>query len=184
MRYESGDVAARVAINTAMAPGASAVTGLFLSKFVYGYYDVSFTINSLLAGLVAVTGGCSSVDLTGAFIIGVIAPFVYWLGHVLLLKWQIDDPVDAAPVHAFNGVWGMVATGLFAQKEHMAASYGKDFGHYGLFYGGDGTLLATQLIACLAIIGWSAGTALLCSGCARSPLDYACRTSSKMWVIA
>ena len=64
---------------------------------------------------------------------------------------QIDDPLDAIAVHAFNGTWGVWAVGLFAAKNLVNTSYGynpytQGDRAYGCFLGGDGRLLAAQLV--------------------------------------
>ena len=71
------------------------------------------------------------------------------LTHQLLL--QIDDPLDAIAVHAFNGTWGVWAVGLFAGKNLVNTSYGfnpytNGDRAYGCFMGGDGRLLAAQIV--------------------------------------
>jgi hypothetical protein len=64
---------------------------------------------------------------------------------------QLDDPLDAIAVHAWNGTWGVIAVGLFAGDGLIAASYGQDpytmtNRQYGCFLGGNGRLLGAQLI--------------------------------------
>lgn len=72
---------------------------------------------------------------------------------------QVDDPLDAIAVHAFNGTWGVIAVGFFAADNLIRQSYGyhpyktneltgeSDVPrHYGCFMGGDGRLLAAQLV--------------------------------------
>jgi len=64
---------------------------------------------------------------------------------------QIDDPLDAIAVHAFNGQWGVWAVGLFGAKNLINTSYGYNpyttgDRHYGCFMGGGGNLLAAQVV--------------------------------------
>lgn len=64
---------------------------------------------------------------------------------------QIDDPLDAIAVHAFNGTWGVWAVGLFGAKNLINTSYGYNpyttgDRHYGCFMGGGGNLLAAQVV--------------------------------------
>lgn len=71
---------------------------------------------------------------------------------------QIDDPLDAIAVHAFNGTWGVWAVGLFAGETLITQSYGfnpyltsasgaSDVPrNYGCFMGGNGRLLAAQIV--------------------------------------
>ena len=73
------------------------------------------TLNGSLAGLVAVTAGCASVDALGSIIIGLVSGIlVVVVVEFLDLKLHIDDPVGAIGVHFANGIWGTFAVGLFA----------------------------------------------------------------------
>ena len=77
----------------------------------------------ILAGLVSITAGCASVEPYGAAIIGSIGGLVYYTMSTVLKKCQIDDPLDASPVHFFCGIWGVVAVGLFATPANLLNVY-------------------------------------------------------------
>ena len=67
----------------------------------------------------------------------------------LLLRYGIDDPLSAFPMHGACGIWGVFVTGLLAQRSYVDQYYersgmGKTI-HYGLFYGNSGKLLASQV---------------------------------------
>jgi len=73
---------------------------------------------------------------------------------------KIDDAVDAVPVHLANGIWGMLAVGLFAEPNNMATA-GYNNTHKGWFYSwgdnsGDANLLLVQFVAVLWICSWVA----------------------------
>lgn len=71
------------------------------------------TLNASLAGLVAITAPCATVDALGASIIGIVAGIlVVVVVEGLDLKLHIDDPVGAVGVHLANGIWGTIADGL------------------------------------------------------------------------
>merc|ERR1712019_236649 len=109
-------------------------------------------MNGCLGGLVAITSGTSVVTPWAAFIIGIIGGWVYLGMSNLLIKLKIDDAVDAIPVHFANGIWGVLAAGLFAEPDLMGtAGYNSD--HPGLLYGG-GSLIACQIIGILFILAW------------------------------
>lgn len=55
--------------------------------------------------------------------IGIVAAFVYYFSSRLLVKLEIDDVVDATPVHFCCGVWGVLAAGLFTTKENYKNAY-------------------------------------------------------------
>jgi Amt family ammonium transporter len=112
-------------------------------------WDVSFTVNGFLAGLVAITCPCYWVTPTGSIILGGIAGVLVVMG-VELLEWlRIDDPIGAVPVHGFCGIWGTVSLGLFAAGKYGASgpiAPDNSAPLTGLFYGGGTTLLVAQCI--------------------------------------
>jgi hypothetical protein len=73
--------------------------------------------NGALSGLVvAITAGCSVVEPWASVLIGGLAGVFYVLSFDLLIKLRIDDFVSAIPVHLANGIWGLIAVGLFAEE--------------------------------------------------------------------
>ena len=70
-----------------------------------------------VAGLVAITPAAGFVDVFGALAIGLVAGILGWFGvFVLKRKLGYDDSLDAFGVHGLNGIWGAIATGIFAVK--------------------------------------------------------------------
>ena len=104
-------VAALVAVNTTLSACAGAVSAMFTSTFIdwrktgVSTYDLGYTMNGCLTGLVAVTAGCATVETWAAVLIGVVAGWVYLALSKLLVKLRIDDAVDAIPVHMGGGMW-------------------------------------------------------------------------------
>jgi ammonium transporter, Amt family len=144
----------RVATNTTLAACAA---GLMAMAFAYTRsktWDVSFTVNGFLAGLVAITCPCYWVSPTGAILLGGISGVIVVLG-VELLEWlRIDDPIGAVPVHGICGIWGTLSLGLFACGKYgstgpLAADNSAPL--RGLLYGGGTTVLAAQAIRSLII---------------------------------
>ena len=74
---------------------------------------VTNTINGSIGGLVAITAGCATMMPGFAIASGFLAGFIVIIGSTLMTKLQLDDVVDAVPVHGFCGVWGTLAAGLF-----------------------------------------------------------------------
>eukprot|EP00934_Nitzschia_sp_Nitz4_P001687 Nitzschia sp. Nitz4//scaffold12_size214221//81935//83673//NITZ4_001497-RA/size214221-augustus-gene-0.7-mRNA-1//1//CDS//3329535011//1687//frame0 len=160
-----GDVAALVAVNTTLAACAGAVSAMFTSTALDFWwtgvhtYDLGYTMNGCLTGLVAITAGCATVDTWAAVVIGIFAGWFYLIGSKLLIRFRIDDAVDAIPVHMVGGAWGVIATGLFTKGELLDAAFGKS-DHVGWFYewargSGDFTLLGIQLVSVLFIFAWT-----------------------------
>jgi len=160
-----GEVAALVAVNTTLAACSGALSALFTSTWLdyrstgIHTYDIAYTMNGLLTGLVAITAGCAAVESWAAVVIGIVGGWVYLAASKLLIKLRIDDAVDAIPVHLFGGAWGLIAAGLFSSPDLMDNAYGQSE-HVGWFYewgrgSGNFTLLGVQLIGILFITGWT-----------------------------
>merc|ERR1711972_712168 len=84
--------------------------------------DVGGFCNGILAGLVSITAGCGSVRPWEALVIGLIGGCVYQGASMLLKTLQIDDVVDAIPVHGACGLWGVLALGFFGFHEREMIS--------------------------------------------------------------
>jgi ammonium transporter, Amt family len=142
----------RVAANTTLAACTGALSAMILAFYVgsfKGKFDVGFTVNGLLGGLVAITAPCYWVSPLGALIIGAIAGAIVFGGIYLLEYLRIDDPVGAVPVHGLNGIFGTLAIGLFASGEYGATGpLGADNSApvTGLFYGGGWNVFLAQLV--------------------------------------
>jgi Ammonium Transporter Family len=109
---------------------------------------------------VAITAGCGVVDYWASVLIGMVSGWVYMLCDYALIRLHIDDAVSAIPVHLGNGLWGIVAVGLWARPSLLEAAYGMS-SHPGLFFATDGSnLLPAQLVGGLFILGWTAVTML------------------------
>jgi Amt family ammonium transporter len=139
----------RVSANTTLAACAAGLTAMIYAYFLSKKWDVGFTVNGFLAGLVAITCPCYWVSPTGAILLGGVAGVVVCLG-VELLEWlRIDDPIGAVPVHGICGIWGTLSLGLFACGKYGASGpMGPDNSAplTGLLYGGGLTVLKAQFI--------------------------------------
>jgi Amt family ammonium transporter len=144
----------RVAANTTLAACAAGLTAMFYAYIWTRKWDVSFTVNGFLAGLVAITCPCYWVSPAGAIMLGGVAGVVVVAG-VELLEWlRIDDPIGAVPVHGMCGIWGTLSLGLFACGQYGATgplAPDNSAPLRGLFYGGGTTLLMAQLIGSMII---------------------------------
>ena len=139
----------RVATNTTLAACAGGLTAMFYAYRYSKKWDIAFTMNGLLAGLVAITCPCYWVSPTGSIFIGAIAGVVICLAVDALEFFRIDDPVGAFPVHGACGIWGTLSLGLFACGKYGASGpAGADNSAplTGLFYGGGFKVLEAQAI--------------------------------------
>ena len=144
----------RVAAYTPLAACAAGLTAMAYAYTIAKKWDVSFTVNGFLAGLVAITCPCYWVSPTGAILLGGVAGVVVVAG-VELLEWlRIDDPIGAVPVHGICGIWGTVSLGLFACGKYGATgpvAPDNSAPLAGVFYGGGFHLLAAQAIGSLIV---------------------------------
>ena len=105
---------AYVALTTNIAAAAGAVTGMCVAWARLGKPDISMMLNGTLGALVAITAASGFVAPWAAIVIGVGSGFIAVFGVILVEKIKIDDPIGAVAVHGMSGVWGTLATGLFA----------------------------------------------------------------------
>lgn len=152
-----------VAVNTMIAGMAATLSGILYMWKVHGKPDPSMMCNSMLAGLVAITAPCAFVTPLSAFAIGAIAGVLVVWSVFFFDRLKIDDPVGAISVHGVNGLWGVLAVGIFSDgtygagwnlvgaTEYLGVA-GK--GVTGLLYG-DGKQIIAQLAEAGAAIGWN-----------------------------
>ena len=162
---ESGNIAALAGVNTTLSGGTAGIIALMVNLWYLErttgepFFDLKYAMNGSLCGLVAITGGCGVFEPWAAVITGLIAGLLYIVGSRGLVKLRLDDAVDAIPVHMLNGIWGLLAVGVFASPSRLEITYGRS-DHPGWFYsfreGGssDGTLMGAQLVGLLFIVGW------------------------------
>lgn len=158
-------VAAKTMCTTTLAAAAGAITTVAIGKKFEGVIDPGLANNGILAGLVGVTAPCSTCEPYAAVLVGIISGFVYYGCSKMLKKMQIDDVVDAAPVHCFCGMWGVIAAGLFATKENYDAAYYSDRSDdcKGLFYGG-GKQIGANFVFVIAVWLWVGVTSIALFG--------------------
>src|SRR3989442_176547 len=153
----------RVAANTTLAACAAGLTAMAYAYTFAKKWDVSFTVNGFLAGLVAITCPCYWVSPTGAILLGGVAGVVVVSG-VEVLEWlRIDDPIGAVPVHGMCGIWGTLSLGLFARGKYgVTGALAPDNSAplTGLFYGGGTQVLIAQAIGSLIITSATFSVAL------------------------
>lgn len=141
-------------VTTTIAPAIATVVCMIFTWIKYGKPDVSMCLNASLAGLVAITAGCDVTDAFGAIVIGAVSGVLVVFGVWLLdYKLRVDDPVGAVAVHCLNGIWGILAVGLFA----TTSAPGND-SYTGLFYGGGFHLFGLQLLGFVSVAAWTAVT--------------------------
>ena len=146
-----------VVVNTFLAAAAGAIMVMLITWIKTGKPDPSLTANGMLAGLVAITASCGSVENWAAVVIGIIAGIVVYAGVMFnenVLK--VDDPVGAIAVHGYAGSWGLLSVGVFAvgAGNGILADAAYTAGQAGLIYGGVNQFMI-QVVGMILSILWA-----------------------------
>jgi ammonium transporter, Amt family len=139
---------AYVALTTNLAAAAGALGAVATSWLVLKKPDLSMMLNGVIAALVAITAASGFVAPWAGIVVGLVAGAVAVLGVLLIERSRIDDPIGAVAVHGMAGVWGTVATGIFAVPalaENLATGSG------GLVYTGSFHQVGVQALGLLAV---------------------------------
>ena len=141
-----------IAVNAFLVTNTSAAAGalmmMFLSMRESGKPSAVMTATGAVAGLVAITPASGFVGPVAAILIGAGVGLVSWFCIKLKNQRGWDDSLDVWAVHGMGGLWGAIATGLFA-----SAAYG--VGVDGLFSGGPISVVTTQIVASVASIAYA-----------------------------
>lgn len=142
-----------VCINTILSAMAAGTTMFFLSIGLTGKVNIPQVCNATLAGLAAITCPCAWIPVWAGVVVGIGAALSY-RGAKWLVDWKmkLDDPLDSVAVHAFGGMWGVLALGIFAD------------GTYGDVKGlitGSGWQMLSQFVCVCAAWAWA-----FANGCA------------------
>lgn len=137
-------LAANAIIVSNIAATMALIVWTILDTIIVGKPTVLGAISGAVAGLVAITPAAGFVDIPGALIIGAVAPFVsYFAIYYLKPKLGYDDALDVFGIHGMSGIWGAIATGIFAVPAINDAA--------GLLYGNPNQVVI-QIISVIATI--------------------------------
>jgi Amt family ammonium transporter len=132
-------LAAHAFVVTNISASAGALTWMAIS-WVYGRPSSLGIVSGAIAGLGAITPAAGYVDVWAALVIGIVAGFFCYGMMIYRIKKQIDESLDAWSIHGISGVWGMLATGIFATAAVN--------GYTGLLYGN----MSQFISQCIAVI--------------------------------
>jgi Amt family ammonium transporter len=146
----ANDFAVLALVTTNLAAAAAAVSWMLLDWVIKGKPSAVGISVGAVVGLVAITPAAGYVNITSALIIGLAAGIISNLvANWRAGRWKIDDSLDVFACHGVGGIWGSIATGLFAS--------GTINGVNGLFFGNSGQLfdqlLAVVVVALFAFFG-------------------------------
>jgi len=141
-------LAASAFLVTHIAAASAALSWALLDWFINKKPTVVGISTGAVAGLVAITPAAGFVDVSGAIVIGLlVSVFCYFMVSVVKGKLGYDDSLDAFGVHGIGGIWGAIATGLFATPAIQSAYSGA--------FAGNPKQLGIQLIAVASTIIYS-----------------------------
>lgn len=116
--FGANSVAGLAYLTTALAPAAAAITWVAIEYMIYKKATLLGGVSGLVSGLVAITPAAGFVDVSGAFIIGIIGSVIGFFGvSVMKKKLGYDDSLDAFGIHFLAGLWGALATGFLAVND-------------------------------------------------------------------
>jgi Amt family ammonium transporter len=147
----SSGLAGSAFVATHIAAALAGMTWMFAEWAVSGKPTMLGAASGAVAGLVAITPGSGFVSPTSAIIIGGLAGVICYSAVLLKSRFGYDDSLDVVGVHGVGGIFGALATGVFASKAVNPA------GADGLMYG-NWALMKAQFIAvgatvALAVVG-------------------------------
>ena len=150
----AGGLASSAFLATNTATAAAMISWMIIDIVKTGKPTVLGAITGAVCGLVAITPASGFVTVTGALIIGFVTSFFsYYAMTWLKPRFGYDDSLDVFAVHGISGLWGALATGLFA------APFINSLG-VGLFYGNP-MQMVWQLIDIGTVVVWSGGWTLV-----------------------
>jgi ammonium transporter, Amt family len=142
-------VSALITTNTAAA--AALLSWVVVEWVLHGKPSLLGAATGAVVGLVAITPAAGFVGVLPAIIIGLlVSPLCYFGISVVKAKLGYDDSLDAFGCHGIGGIWGALATGLFADPS--INSYAQ---HKGLLLGGGFTQLGIQALTVVVTIAFS-----------------------------
>ena len=155
-------LAAHAFMTSAISSAAALVSWMLIDVIKDGKPTLVGASTGLVVGLVAITPGAGFVPIWSSYIIGaLVSPICYFTMNFIKHKLKIDDALDAFGCHGIGGVWGGIATGLFAKTSinSVARWDGLVFGNVHLFVA---QVLSILITAAVAVVG-----TLICIGIIR-----------------
>jgi Amt family ammonium transporter len=117
--FGANSIAGLAYLTTTLATAVAAVTWILIEWLVFKKPTLLGAASGVVAGLVAITPAAGFVDVSGAMIIGAVGSLIAFYGVAALKKkLGYDDSLDAFGIHFLAGLWGALATGIFALKDN------------------------------------------------------------------
>jgi Amt family ammonium transporter len=114
--------------NTAAAIGL--LSWIFIEYLMYKKFTLVGAASGAVAGLVAITPAAGFVGVGASLIIGAFGSVAGLMGiHMLKKRFKYDDSLDVFGIHGLAGIWGAIATGIFADPSINSVGTGLLYGH-------------------------------------------------------
>lgn len=135
-------------VTTHIAAATAMLAWVFAEWKFHGKPTTLGAASGAVAGLVAITPAAGFVGIMASVLIGLGAGVLCYFGVSLKARFGYDDSLDVVGIHGVGGVWGALATGLFASQAINPAGFN------GLFYGNPGQLWI-QFVSVVATCAFS-----------------------------
>ena len=135
-----------IATVTILAGAGGAITAATYMIMTTRRPDPTITLNGLLAGLVASSASAAYISPTAVVLTSVVAGLLVCVSIQFFDRRRIDDPVGAISVHGVCGLWGVLATGIFANGDSVKGCLHGNWGQLG-----------SQAIGCVVLLLWAGG---------------------------
>jgi Amt family ammonium transporter len=126
----ANEIAVSAFVVTNLSASAATVSWMVLDTIIKGKPSATGIAIGAVCGLVAITPGSGYVTPAAAIIIGLAAGIISNLVSAWRVRTRLDDTLDVFACHGVSGIWGSIATGLFATTAVNSIN-----GRNGLFYG-------------------------------------------------
>jgi Amt family ammonium transporter len=144
-------LAVHALLTTNTSAAAALLSWMLVEKLIHGKPTLLGAATGAVVGLVAITPGAGYVPIWASMIIGaLVSPLSYFMMSKVKARFKYDDALDAFGCHGIGGIWGGIATGLFAQK-----SINPSIRWNGLFFG-ETELFVAQVISIVITIVFAA----------------------------
>lgn len=152
-------LAAHAFITSALSAATALLSWMLMDTIKEGKPTIVGASTGLVVGLVAITPGAGFVPVWSAFIIGaLVSPICYFTVTFIKKHLKADDALDAFGCHGIGGIWGGIATGLFARSSINSTAKWD-----GLVFG-DTRLFTAQITGILISIAVAVVGTLICVG--------------------
>jgi Amt family ammonium transporter len=151
----ANELAANAFVTTTVATAAAGLTWAVIEWMTHKAPTALGAISGAVAGLVAITPACGFVNPMNAIFIGMIASGLCYVAIAKVKSFfKYDDSLDVFGIHGVGGIWGTLATGLFAEKAvNEAGANGLFFGNAQLF--GVQCMLVAVTVVFAAAMTWA-----------------------------